>query len=150
MSKRTGLGTFIVGYAAGVVTGVLVAPKSGKETREDLKRYATNISNDVAQKTENLVHNDKIESAVNKTKEQFVKIKDASNNRLSSIKDYANNKFANSNDNGFTKLELEEDKNDISSSLESEIDSIINSTKIELPNSDDEELKRIIENINRR
>ena len=43
MSERnTGVGTtiiaFVIGAAAGVATGLLVAPKSGRETREDIKR----------------------------------------------------------------------------------------------------------------
>ena len=45
MSKETnsflkGLG---LGVVAGAVTGILLAPKSGKETREDIKKVATDI-----------------------------------------------------------------------------------------------------------
>lgn len=39
--------TVLVAAAAGVAAGVLMAPKSGKETREDLKRKA-NTANDQA------------------------------------------------------------------------------------------------------
>lgn len=38
--KKFGLG-IILGAAAGVVTGILAAPKSGKETRDDIKKRAT-------------------------------------------------------------------------------------------------------------
>lgn len=37
--KRFGLG-ILIGAVAGVVTGLLTAPKSGKETREDIKKMA--------------------------------------------------------------------------------------------------------------
>jgi gas vesicle protein len=37
--KKFGLG-ILIGAAAGVVTGLLTAPKSGKETRKDLKNKA--------------------------------------------------------------------------------------------------------------
>lgn len=38
-SKKFGLG-ILIGAAAGVVTGLLTAPKSGKETRKDIKNKA--------------------------------------------------------------------------------------------------------------
>lgn len=39
-SKKFGLGV-LIGAAAGVITGLLTAPKSGKETRQDIKDKAT-------------------------------------------------------------------------------------------------------------
>ncbi|MFZ2544957.1 MAG: YtxH domain-containing protein [Candidatus Saccharimonadales bacterium] len=42
MVKRFPIGA-IIGAVAGVVAGVLVAPKSGKETREDLKVRADEL-----------------------------------------------------------------------------------------------------------
>ncbi|MBP9667743.1 YtxH domain-containing protein [Candidatus Saccharibacteria bacterium] len=44
----------IVGAIAGVVAGVLAAPKSGKETREDLKKKAVELK-DQAEKTKGAV-----------------------------------------------------------------------------------------------
>lgn len=38
MSKKRGFGKFLTGIAIGAGLGVLFAPKSGSETREDLKR----------------------------------------------------------------------------------------------------------------
>lgn len=38
MSKRKGLGTLLTGIGIGAGLGVLFAPKSGKETRADLKK----------------------------------------------------------------------------------------------------------------
>ena len=36
--KSSGVGKFIAGAAVGATLGILFAPKSGKETRQDLKR----------------------------------------------------------------------------------------------------------------
>ena len=38
MSKKSGLGKFLLGAGIGIGLGLLFAPKSGKETRADLKR----------------------------------------------------------------------------------------------------------------
>ena len=38
MSKKSGLGKLLAGVGIGVGLGVLLAPKSGEETREDLKK----------------------------------------------------------------------------------------------------------------
>jgi gas vesicle protein len=47
--KRFGLG-IIIGAVAGVVTGLLTAPKSGKETREDIKNKAGEIKGSAERK----------------------------------------------------------------------------------------------------
>lgn len=41
---------FLGGAVAGVVAGLLLAPKSGEETRRDLKGYARRIEEDVLEK----------------------------------------------------------------------------------------------------
>ncbi len=41
--KKIAIGTAI-GLAAGYVTGILTAPKSGKETRQDIKKIAPKCS----------------------------------------------------------------------------------------------------------
>lgn len=38
MSKKSGLGKFIIGAGIGTALGLLFAPKSGSETRRDLKK----------------------------------------------------------------------------------------------------------------
>lgn len=50
---KFGLG-LVIGAVAGVVTGLLAAPKSGKETREDLKRKAGDVRDDVADRADDL------------------------------------------------------------------------------------------------
>ncbi len=54
MSKGKGKFTLgaIVGIAAGVVAGILTAPKSGKETRSDIKQKANKLKKDADQKAD--------------------------------------------------------------------------------------------------
>lgn len=59
VSKRFAMGA-LVGLAAGVIAGMLTAPKSGRETREDIKQRA----NDLKQKA-----NDTAEQVGGKTEE---------------------------------------------------------------------------------
>ena len=52
MSKRKfGIG-LVVGAVAGLVAGLLTAPKSGKETRQDIKRKATDVSREAGKQVE--------------------------------------------------------------------------------------------------
>ena len=43
MSKKSGLGKFLLGAGIGLGLGILFAPKSGKETRADLKKKMDNL-----------------------------------------------------------------------------------------------------------
>ena len=43
MSKKGGIGKFVVGAAIGASLGVLFAPKKGSETRKDLKEKLDNV-----------------------------------------------------------------------------------------------------------
>lgn len=43
MSKKSGLGKFLLGAGIGLGLGLLFAPKSGKETRADLKKKMDNL-----------------------------------------------------------------------------------------------------------
>lgn len=45
----------IIGAATGVVAGILTAPKSGKETREDIKDKATEAKDKVLTRKDDLV-----------------------------------------------------------------------------------------------
>lgn len=47
--KKFGLG-ILIGAIAGVVTGILAAPKSGKETREDIKKKAHEVKGSAERK----------------------------------------------------------------------------------------------------
>jgi len=54
-----------VGILAGAIAGVLLAPKSGKETREDIKKYLHEIKDDIAKK---------LEKAGSISKEKYIEI----------------------------------------------------------------------------
>lgn len=58
MSKKFIIGAAI-GAAAGVAAGVLTAPKSGKETREDLKIKAAELKEETARRVESTWHSKK-------------------------------------------------------------------------------------------
>ena len=62
--KSSGAGKFAlgaaIGTAVGVVAGILTAPKSGKETRQDVARKARDAKKFFGQKKEEL--DDKIDS----------------------------------------------------------------------------------------
>lgn len=49
-SAQTVALAFLGGAVAGVVAGILLAPKSGEETRQDLKRYARRAEEEVLEK----------------------------------------------------------------------------------------------------
>jgi gas vesicle protein len=49
-SAQTVALAFLGGAVAGVVAGILLAPKSGEETRRDLKRYARRAEEEVLEK----------------------------------------------------------------------------------------------------
>ena len=70
MSKKSGIGKFLLGAGIGLGLGILFAPKSGKETRADLKRKL----DDLVEKAKNIdVEEVKatIEAKVNEIKEDL-------------------------------------------------------------------------------
>ncbi len=86
-SKKSGSSLFfasLLGVVAGAVGGLLLAPKSGKETREDIKRMAADL-------------NDKIKSGVTETKIRvktvFGEANDAAIEKYNNIKDQISQKL---------------------------------------------------------
>ena len=47
MNKKGGIGKFVAGMAVGVGLGLLFAPKSGAETRKELKKKIDELINNV-------------------------------------------------------------------------------------------------------
>jgi len=72
MSNHSGLSKFIVGAGIGFGVGLLVAAKSGKETRKDIK----DKFNELEEKIKNLSYDDVKEGAIEKLDELKVKIND--------------------------------------------------------------------------
>ena len=65
MSKKGGIGKFLIGAGIGVGLGLLFAPKSGKETREDLKKKM----DELIEKAKNVKAEDVKEAIEKKVKE---------------------------------------------------------------------------------
>lgn len=96
------LGT-VFGAVAGFVTGVLLAPKSGKETRQDIKNTALKTKDAVVDEAEkakdatvrkaNELKN-KAEDAVEDVKETVVGLKDRAERAVGSAKKEFNKKPA--------------------------------------------------------
>ena len=61
VSKRFALGA-IVGLTAGVIAGILTAPKSGRETRADMKERAQDLKEKAGDKASHV--NDKTEEYI--------------------------------------------------------------------------------------
>ena len=80
--KKSGAGKFalgaLIGAAVGTVAGILTAPKSGKETRDDIKRKAGEAKDAAGEKAEDLKRKagDHIESAKKAIKREEKKLKD--------------------------------------------------------------------------
>lgn len=64
----------LFGAAVGLVAGLLTAPKSGKETRADIKAKASDIKNQAVQKGGEL--RDKAEDVVDDVKDRAIDLKE--------------------------------------------------------------------------
>ena len=88
MSKKTsGLGKFICGLAVGAGLGILFAPKSGKETRQDLM----NKANEIADYIKNIDKEDVKRQLTEKINELKKELKELDKEKIASIaKEQAN------------------------------------------------------------
>lgn len=81
MSKgKFAVGT-IIGAVAGLIAGILTAPKSGKETRADLKVKADELKDTAAKKTDEIreVAAKKTDALIDKTSDVVTDVKVATN-----------------------------------------------------------------------
>lgn len=81
MSKKNGTGKFIFGAALGALAGVLLAPKSGKESRDAVKKYA----NDLLDKVKDIDANEVKENITNKVNELVDELKDLDKEKVKKI-----------------------------------------------------------------
>ena len=81
MSKHSGLSKFVVGAGIGFGIGLLVAAKSGKETRNDIKKKFDELED----KLKNLNYDDLKEGALDKLEELKIKINDLDQEKASEL-----------------------------------------------------------------
>lgn len=81
MSKHSSLSKFIVGAGIGFGVGLLVAAKSGKETRKDIK----NKFEELEDKLRNLSYDDLKDGAIEKLDELKVKINELDQEKASEL-----------------------------------------------------------------
>ena len=70
--KKLAIGTIIAG-AAGYITGILTAPKSGKETRKDIGDAAVKAKNEAERKLKSL--HSELSELIYQSKQQAIKLK---------------------------------------------------------------------------
>ena len=88
MVKKVAAGT-VAGIAAGVVGGVLLAPKSGKETRDDIAKTAKDLSESAISMTVDM--KETLENKVTETKSNVITAKEKISKYLSDKKAERNN-----------------------------------------------------------
>ena len=91
-TKKTVVGT-VAGLIAGVAAGVLFAPKSGKETRADLKKAADKVAKMVHDEAEELLTKAKKvrDTLSSKAKEELSKIEARVRSARTRVKNVAGN-----------------------------------------------------------
>lgn len=85
--KRFAIGTFVVA-AAGYVTGLLTAPKSGKETREDIKNTAASSVSE-AEKQLKKLHSE-LDDLMDDLKDRRDSLSDKAQDELDDVVDKSN------------------------------------------------------------
>ena len=81
MSKKSGLGKFLLGLGLGVGAGLLLAPKKGEELRKELKEKL----NELANKTKEIDLNEVREDFMKKVSELKEEIEDLDKERVLEI-----------------------------------------------------------------
>ncbi len=81
MKKNNGIGKFIAGAAIGAGLGILFAPKSGKETRADIKKKC----DEVIEQVKNIKAEDVKEKIVKKVEELQKELKDLDKEKVLKI-----------------------------------------------------------------
>lgn len=84
--KKWALGTMIAAVA-GYVTGVLTAPKAGKDTRDDIKEKAASVAIEGEEKLEQL--RDQLDEAVAKAKNEGEELTGRAKDQLAKASDVA-------------------------------------------------------------
>ncbi|HVS58952.1 MAG TPA: YtxH domain-containing protein [Candidatus Saccharimonadales bacterium] len=86
-AKRFALGTIIVA-AIGYLAGLLTAPKSGKETRKDIKDTAAKTYNEAEKQLQNL--HEELADLIDEVKDKGGKLSDKAQDELDDVVDKSN------------------------------------------------------------
>ncbi|MCX7884971.1 MAG: YtxH domain-containing protein [Caloramator sp.] len=88
LKKGLAVGT-IIGTAAGVIGGILLAPKSGKETRDQIKDNAVNMSKKIADNAKDFTKKtgEVVKEKFNRHCKSGEKVEDVSKEEISNEKD---------------------------------------------------------------
>lgn len=79
--KKSGLGKFLAGIGLGAGLGIIFAPKSGKETREDLKK----MLDDFVREVKNIDINEVKDEFLKKVEEIKTEIEDLDKEKVANI-----------------------------------------------------------------
>lgn len=95
MSKKNLLKGILFGLAVGGIAGVLLAPKSGKQTRQDLKRAYKVTSKDIAKKLNSIedISKSKYDQIVEVVLSEYQKLDPMTKEQLESLKTILQNKW---------------------------------------------------------
>jgi gas vesicle protein len=88
MSKKRLLKTLMLGLVIGGVLGVLLAPKSGKQVRQDLKKAYRATSKDIARRINNIedISKSKYEQIVEGVVNEYKKLDPITQEQIESLK----------------------------------------------------------------
>jgi gas vesicle protein len=90
MSQRSKVfGAAVTGLIAGAIAGILLAPKSGKETRQDIARLAGRMKADLTDRLEHLgeITREAYDDAVSEVVHQYEKAREITKDEASQLKE---------------------------------------------------------------
>jgi gas vesicle protein len=96
MSTKNLFKGLLAGLAIGGVIGVLLAPKSGKQVRHDLKKAYKSTSKDIAQRIGNIedISKSQYEQIVEAVVNEYKKLDPITKEQLESLKSILQNKWS--------------------------------------------------------
>jgi gas vesicle protein len=98
--KKNIFKTLVLGTAVGGALGVLFAPKSGKETRQDIRRAYRDVSADVSKRAKEAgnLTKERYDELVDKAVSEYKRVKEMSNEQISTLKQQLKERWNESNE----------------------------------------------------
>jgi gas vesicle protein len=96
MSTKNLFKGLLAGLAIGGILGVLLAPKSGKQVRQDLRRAYKSTSKDIAKRINNIedISKSKYDQVVEAVVNEYKKLDPMTQKQLESLKSTLQNKWS--------------------------------------------------------